>query len=107
MPCDRRLLAREARGVQEIGELARGGLFVITEHDERDRDFAESLVKTSDDGGLADGGMAREQIFDVASGELLATTIDDIFEPPRDGDEPSPVDHTDVAGAKPPFLVQR
>src|ERR1700744_6699518 len=101
MPCDRRLLAREARGVQEIGKLACGGLFLITEHDERDRDFGEPLVKTSDDGGLADGGMTGEQIFDVAGGELLATTIDDIFEPPCDGDQPGPVDHTDVAGAKP------
>ena len=72
MPRDRGLLAREARGVQEIGELACRGVFVVIDHNERDRDFAESLVEASDDGGLPAGFVGEEAQFMGAASQEIA-----------------------------------
>src|ERR1700749_4653038 len=101
MPCGRGLLAGKASGVQVCGQVAGGRMGGAVAHHEGDRDLAETCIRPGDDSGLPHRGVRDEQVFDVAGGELLATTIDDVLQPPGNGDETRVVEDPDVASAKP------
>ena len=106
MPCDGRLLAGQSGGVQVTGQVFGRHLARLLEHDKRHGHLAEPCVGSGHYGGVAHRWVFDEQVFDVASGELLAATVDHVLDPPGDGDEAGAIDETDIPGGEPSCVVE-
>src|ERR1700735_5010520 len=51
--------------------------------------------------------MRGQEVLDVARGEFLTATIDDVFDSAGDREESAIVEDTDVAGPEPAVIVKR
>ena len=84
-----------------LADVGLGRLAVVLEDDDGADEFAERAAGHGDDGGLADGGVLAEDVFDLDGVDVLAGDDDHLVLAALEVDEAVGVDAGEVAGAEP------
>jgi len=76
-------------------------------HDHGAHPLAGALIGQADHRDVGDQRMATQNVLDLRGRDVLRVADDDVLQPPGDAHVAAGVDLAQVAGAKPPLVVER